>query len=271
MPTATASIPMLQMLRRRLAVLSAVAVLLAIGGCGTTRLSDSKRTATEQLLVSGAIERAVMRIDMQSMAGQSVYLDATCMDDVNDGKYLASALRHQLLASGCRLVEKREDAQVIVESRAGAIGTDRNQVVLGIPSTRVTVQGNETSVPELAIAKRSEQRGVVRISLCAYERETGRPLWQSGVENVASHSRDRWYFGAGPFQDGEIHDGPEFAGRPAKSLFAKDQPEEPAQTVAGIIDLSKPHIFAASPAGTGPMANRPVVADHRTVDLTPVR
>jgi len=235
------------MLHRRLVVLSAVAVLLAIGGCGTTRLSDSKRTATEQLLISGAIERAVMRIDMQSLAGQSVYLDAPCMDDVNDEKYLASALRHQLLASDCRLAEKREDAQVIVEARAGAIGTDRNQVVLGMPSTSVTVQGNETSVPELAIAKRSEQRGVVRLSLCAYERDTGRSLWQSGVENVASHSRDRWYFGAGPFQDGEIHNGPEFAGRPSKSLFAKNQPEEPPQAVAGVIDLSKPRYFFSLP------------------------
>ena len=32
------------------------------------------------------------------------------------------------------------------------------------------------------------------------------PPPQSGMENMASHVRDRWLFGAGPFQDGEIHD-----------------------------------------------------------------
>jgi hypothetical protein len=36
-------------------------LLAALTGCGTTRMSDSKRTATEQLLVSQAIDRAVMR------------------------------------------------------------------------------------------------------------------------------------------------------------------------------------------------------------------
>jgi len=253
--------------RRAAAALALVAVVLT--GCGTTRMSDSKRTATEQLLVSEAIERAVMRIDVRPLAGQRVFLDTAFLDDVADGKYLTSALRHQLLASGCMLAPDRDSAAVVVEARAGTIGTDRSSVIVGLPATSMTLNGHDTSTPELALAKRSEQRGVAKLSVYAYERETGRPVWQSGMEHVASHSRDRWYFGAGPFQDGEIHDQPAFAGRSLRKEGRGTAAEADA-VIAGGVDLTKPRVFAALPPGGGE-AGGTLTADQRPVDLPTVR
>jgi hypothetical protein len=230
----------------------AMMIILALSGCGTTRMSDSKRTATEQLLISEAIERAVMRIDVRPLAGQKVFLDTAFMDDAADGKYLASALRHQLLASGCLLAKDRDSAVVVVEARAGTVGTDRSSVVVGLPATSMTLNGHDTSTPELAVAKRSEQRGVAKLSVYAYERETGRPIWQSGLEQVASHSRDRWYFGAGPFQDGEIHEEPEFAGRVIRKGSTKNvMGPESGGALAGGVDLTKPKVFVSLPESAG--------------------
>lgn len=265
--------------RRRRGILRVAAAWLALlaatTGCGVTRTSDSKRTATEQLMVSSAIERAVARIDCSPLAGRRVFLDASFMDDVGDGKYLVSTLRHQLLASGCLLADKAETADVIVEARAGAIGTDRSDVVVGIPGTTVTVKGNEVTTPDVSIAKRSEQRGVAKISLHAYERESGRPVWQSGIENMASHVRDRWLFGAGPFQDGEIHDAPEFAGHRLKKTSWGWLPEpgfeQPVAPTAAI-DLTKPRVFPAAGApATDPARGTAAVADQRPTTLPAVR
>ena len=251
-------------------------ILLAmLVGCGTTRMSDSKRTATEQLLVSQAIDRAVMRVDVRPLAGRKVFLETAFMDDVEDGKYLESALRHQLMASGCLLAKDRDSSDVVVEARAGAVGTDRSSVLLGIPATSVTLKGNETSTPELVLAKRSEQRGVAKLSVYAYERESGQPVWQSGEEHVASHARDRWLFGAGPWQDGEIHDEPAFAGRAIHKRNAKSisdaVPQDPA-ALAGMVDLSKPKAFTSVPV-RGDATPRPptAIADKRMVDLPTVR
>lgn len=256
----------------RLAVLP---MLLMLAGCGTTRMSDSKRTATEQLLVSQAIDRAVMRVDVRPLAGRSVFLETAFMDDVQDGKYLESALRHQLMASGCLLAKDRDAADVVVEARAGAVGTDRSSVLLGIPATSVTVQGNSTSTPELVLAKRSEQRGVAKLSVYAYERETGQPIWQSGEEHVASHARDRWLFGAGPYQDGEIHDEPAFAGRAIHKRDAKaaaDAVSQDPAAFAGMVDLSKPKVFSTLPAGSDATPREPAaIADQRPVDLPTLR
>ncbi|RLS35014.1 MAG: hypothetical protein DWH79_02950 [Planctomycetota bacterium] len=251
-----------------------LALLLSVlVGCGTTRMSDSKRTATEQLLVSQAIDRAVMRIDVRPLAGRSVFLDTAFLDDVDDGKYLTSTLRQQLMASGCRLAKDRDTAEVVVEARAGAIGTDRSSVLLGIPATNFSVKGSETSTPELVLAKRSEQRGVAKLSVYAYERESGRPLWQSGDEQVASHARDRWLFGAGPYQDGEIHAEPEFAGRviPKRGEKAGAAPPEPA-ALAGMVDLTKAQVFASQPTPSDAAPpSTDSVAERRPVDLPTVR
>ncbi len=256
-------------------VLTAAAVMAT--GCGTTRWSDSKRTATEQMLISDAVERAVMLVDMRPLGGQSVFLDTTILDDAIDGKYMASALKHQLLASGCQLAPDKDHATVVVEARAGAIGTDRNDLLLGIPATSVSVMGTGTSIPEIAAYKRTDQRGVAKVNLFAYERATGKPVWQSGLAQVKSKTRDRWLVGTGPFQDGDINDRVEFAGErftlpwKQKQAVAEAKADKEAEALADRTDLRHEKVFATLPPAGSPAAEQPVVADERPIGLPPVR
>ncbi len=118
-------------LRRLLLCLVA---LVSLAGCGTTRWTDTKRTATEQLLVSDAIDRAVSRIDFRILAGKDVYLETAYLGETVDKEYLTSTLRQQMVSSGCILKEKREQAAFIVEVRAGTVGTDRHDLLYGMPS-----------------------------------------------------------------------------------------------------------------------------------------
>ena len=177
-------------------------------GCGTTRWSDTQRTATEQLLLSNAMDRAVDRLDFRALGGRTTYLDATALRATTDAGYLASSLRQQMLAQGCIVKDKREEADYVVEVRAGAIGTDRREVLFGIPATSVPqtmpVATVPAAIPELPLAKKTEQRAVAKIALFAYNRETGRPVWQSGTLPIESKTKDLWVLGAGPFQRGSI-------------------------------------------------------------------
>ncbi len=255
------------------AALACAALVAATVGCGTTRWSDSKRTATEQLLISDAVERTVMQLDMRPLAGHTVFLDTTILDDVSDGKYLASAIKHQLLASGCRLAASEDSAELVVEARAGAIGTDRNDLLLGVPATSVSFMGNGTEVPELALFKRTDQRGVAEVNLFAYERASGRAVWQSGMARIDSNTRDRWLLGTGPFQDGDIHDRVEFAGERLVLPWRREEAREraEAEALADRTDLRTAKVFASLAPSGSPAAERPVVADDRPVELPPVR
>jgi hypothetical protein len=175
------------------------------------------RTATEQLLISDAIDRAVQTMNLQALAGQTVFLDDTKLTDTVDKNYYISTLRQHLLATGCELRDKREEADFIVEARAGAIGTDRNDLLFGIPSMNMPsiplVQPVPAAIPEIPIAKRKDQRGVAKIAVFAYHRATGTPVWQSGIVRQESSANDVWIFGAGPFQRGTIYDETMFAGK----------------------------------------------------------
>ena len=144
-----------------------------------------------------------------------------------DKNYLISSLRQYLLASGCKLREKREDADFIVEARAGAVGTDRSDLLFGLPSMNVPqialVQPVAAVIPEIPIAKRKDQRGIAKIAVFAYHRQTGAPVWQSGLVHEESSANDVWILGAGPFQRGTIYSGTEFAGAAIRGEESKDK------------------------------------------------
>ena len=198
-----------------------VVSVIQLAGCGLTRSSDTARTATEQLLISDAIDRAVQSMNLQTLAGRPVFLDDSKLGTAVDKDYFISTLRQHLLASGCELHDKREEAEFIVEARAGAIGTDRNDLLFGLPATTVPqiplVQPVPAAIPEIPIAKRKDQRGIAKIAVFAYHRASGTPVWQSGIVRQESSANDVWILGAGPFQRGTIYEGTAFAGNAIKN------------------------------------------------------
>jgi hypothetical protein len=125
-----------------------------------------------------------------------------------------------MVSSGCVLKEKRDQAAFVVEVRAGTVGTDRHDLLYGIPAISlptfsapvVGAPALPSALPELALARRTDQQAVAKIAVFAYHRETGAPVWQSGADVVASKARDLWLFGAGPFQRGTLYDHTQFAG-----------------------------------------------------------
>lgn len=221
---------------------------LCIAGCGTTRWTDTSRTATEQLLISDAIDRSVSRIDFHVLAGQNVYLDTAFLNGVVDKEYLVSTLRQHMLSSGCTMKERKDDADFIVEARAGAVGTDRHDLLYGMPSFNLPwtpVTGTPAAIPEIALAKRTDQKGVAKVAVFAYHRKTGEPVWQSGVDTIASKAQSSWWMGMGPFQKGTIYDKAQFAGRDFRfPLFSRKEPEEPRTVrVTRETTFNDPHRF----------------------------
>ncbi len=196
-----------------LASIAACAVLAV--GCGSTRTSNTARTATEQLLISDAIDRTVQQIDFKVLEGEAVFFDERHLLEVVDKAYLISSFRQHLLASGCVLKDQREQATFVVEPRVGAIGTDNHDWLVGIPAINVPqvplAPTLPAAIPEIPFAKRRDQRGVAKLAVFAYRRETGEPVWQSGMAISESEANDIWVLGAGPFKRGTIYEEKTFA------------------------------------------------------------
>lgn len=211
-----------------------LAILVCLtAGCGTTRVTDTPRAATEQLLVSHAVDQAVAQLDFRLLAGHSVYFDPLYLDANPDRGYLISSLRQHLLACGCLLQDKREDADYVVEARAGALSTDRHGILVGVPAMNipVLVPGQPSQIPEIPFAKKTDQKGYAKIGIFAYQRKTGQPVFQSGIVQAVSTSKDVWLFGTGPFQKGSIHQEPQFAGQAIAFPFMGERSKETAPVV----------------------------------------
>ena len=228
--------------------LAVAACALAVG-CGTTKWSDTSRTATEQLLISDAVDRAVSEIDFSVLAGKDVFLDSKYITGTVDEKYIVGTLRQHMLASGCVVRDSIEDSAYVVEIRAGAVGTNRNDLLFGVPQTSLPTGGmfpvGPSSIPEIPLMKRTNQQGVCKIAVFAYDRLSGSPVWQSGTRQVASKAKDIWVFGTGPFQSGTIYDGRvKFAG---EKLQVPLQSEEKIAIGKKDLSVAKELLFAPPP------------------------
>jgi hypothetical protein len=183
---------------------------LALAGCGINK----SRMATEQLVVSEAVDRAVATIDFSPLSGKRVYFDTQFLDGVNMGpngnvKYVVSSLRQQMMAFDVRLQEKPETAEFIVEGRVGVLANDGYEVTYGIPGNAAAASATvllptpvpvpAPGMPELSIGRRNHQAGTAKVGLFAYDRVTREPVWQAGVKRGASDVRDTWFMGLGPY------------------------------------------------------------------------
>jgi hypothetical protein len=222
-------------------------LIFAFAGCGTT----TKRVATEQLLLSDAVDKAVSQIDFSHLKDQTVFLDTKFIESVStgsmiDSSYVTSSLRQQLTAAGALVQESIENVELVVEPRIGALGTDGHDVTYGVPqsgaisSAAAVFSSNAVPlIPEISFGHSDAQSGIAKIIVFAYQRETREPIWQSGIAKAESDSHNTWVLGAGPFQKGSIYDGYRFAGKKLSDRYQHDETPLAGSEVA----YSRPYLF----------------------------
>ena len=181
--------------------------------------------ATEQLVLSDAVDNSVASIDFRPLAGKKVYLDTSYLRMIKgvafvNADYVISALRQQIVAAGCLIQDAAADANVIVEARVGVLGSDDHLMTFGVPETQTIVAASSIipgaprvpSIPEIAVARRETRQAAAKVIAFAYDRETREPLWQSGVNRAVASANDTWILGMGPFQTGSVRKRTKLAG-----------------------------------------------------------
>ena len=231
-------------------------------GCGTTR----DKQATEQLLLSDAVDRAVAAVDFTPLTGKTVYLDTTYLRQIKantfvNADYIVSSLRQQMVLAGCLLQDNADAAEIVAEARVGVLGSDAHDVNYGVPGNQnltaaaSLVNGGVPlpSLPEVSLARKTEDTAAAKLAIFAYDRATRDPVWQSGLSVARSTAEARWIMGAGPFRNGMIYAGTHFAGenfdpdRPAESF---DETLTPADLAYRLPAVLRPEPEVELPPGT---------------------
>jgi hypothetical protein len=163
-------------------------LLLSLADCTTANETNPPRSATEQLLISTAADRAAEKLALTIPPKTPVFIDGATFEGT-DSKYAMGAIRASMLKQGVYFVDDRKKAKTIIEVRAGALSTDKKSFLVGIPSFNIPVPFASTGVgfPEIALYKSDEQKGVAKFAFIGYDNKTGKPVQIEDPQYGFSH------------------------------------------------------------------------------------
>ena len=162
--------------------------------------SDTARTGIEQLLISNAVDQSLSKVDFRPVSGAKVFLKTDLLDCV-DKNYVMLTMRSKLLASHCTLVDKADDAEIVIEIASGGVGTDRTDLVVGTPEIPLGIMG---SVPKVNFYERKKAMGTAKLAIIATDAKSKQPVINSGFSLARSDLQHWSVMGSGPVLSGSV-------------------------------------------------------------------
>ncbi len=158
------------------------ALILSLAACSSAKESNPQRTATEQLMISTAADRAAERLTLDIPQGSKLFVDATNFEGT-DGKYAIAAIRDRLLRLGGQLAKDRDSADLVVEIRSGALSMDDEQTLLGIPKFDVPIPlAGGFTFPEIALFKKRQRTGIAKFGATGFGAKEGEYVGSTGPQ-----------------------------------------------------------------------------------------
>lgn len=170
----------------------AYTLVVGVSGCAnfSAKVTGSARSGSEQLLTTGAADRAIACIDFRPLGQPRAFLDASRVTGP-DAAWIAFALRRSMARQGLIVVDDRRDAQVVVEAALAASGTDEVDCRLLTPSGSSGgllsllgaggASGGASTSSTYAIGRKVRQDAVVKLALVAFDEPSRRLVWESGT------------------------------------------------------------------------------------------
>ena len=183
-------------------------------GCSVSRKTETKRSATEQLMLSAAADRATAKLDFSSFADKKTHLDFSRLECV-DEEYVMEAIRERMIESGALLVASEKEADVTLTARSGGLGTDSSEFMIGIPSIPIIIPAaGSFQLPELAIFKLATQTATAKIRMFGLDSKVRRHISSHSAYGKAYYKN--WVIFFIPFSTSDI---------PEKSFWMQRQME----------------------------------------------
>lgn len=157
-----------------------VGICIVLAGCTQTGLTNPKRSATEQLLISTAADRALAQVDFSIVRGKKVYVDSSHYNS-EDEDYVIGTIRDFISTNGGLLAAKVEAADLVIEPRSGGLSIDASSSLIGMPASAAPLPlAGSVQLPEVALYKSEKQFSIAKIALLAYERDSRKHVASTG-------------------------------------------------------------------------------------------
>ena len=137
----------------------AVLIVIHLAGCSTRTVSNTPRTAIEQMLLSTAVDAALKKFELPRVKGKKVYIDLTNLTG-EGAEYMKVAVRARFAEIGATLTGTPDQAEFTAEVASGCLGTEFKSFIVGIPS--IPIPGSPAPLPEAYLFRKVEQTGIMK-------------------------------------------------------------------------------------------------------------
>ncbi len=177
---------------------------LVLGGCATITSQIHGRTATEQYLVTEAIQRAVNSVRWKTLQGRKIKMDLVGVQS-DDFPFIKTTIEREISRHHCLLVEDATRADVEMTVLIRSVGTDIWVSNFGIPLLVTEYQGVPSSAGGLSIFSYNRQEGYCRMEFMGRDPVSKELLWQIPVVHGDSYFKTTTVLGIfGPYKSSDI-------------------------------------------------------------------
>lgn len=169
--------------------LKLIFLLIFLSSCAATRVTTTEHTAVEQALLTYTSRKAFSSVDFSELKNRKVFIQEIVMPsrfpksnfsnnsqwhEINPD-FLKALLEKNLLRAGARLMEKKQDADLILRLVCDIAAIDDSEFVMGIPSVPVPLPtgGSSLQTPEISLFSSKRQVGKIRFSIYGRDRVSG--------------------------------------------------------------------------------------------------
>lgn len=161
-----------------------------VTGCAIEQeVSRTPRTAVEQILLTQAVDQALVNLSVRLPEGVTVDVEVTGLGGdrsrlgmtntdrgtinrpSDDILYIRDAVAAELGRQGYRVSARGAESTYLVRVMAESFGTMQGNTFVGMPPVQSVLI--PFSLPELTLYKRLSQSGYVRLHLDVYDNQTG--------------------------------------------------------------------------------------------------
>ena len=156
-------------------IAGAVAIVLLLAGCTTTRNTSPAQSAKAELSIATAADRAAEALAAQVPPHLAGWFDSSGLsvrDDRNDA-YALATIEDALLRHGVRLVATRAEADAVILPRAGMLSTYEKGVLFGIPSLPVPLAPGLVT-PSFSLWSQNLAKGSAKFAASVYDAKSGK-------------------------------------------------------------------------------------------------
>lgn len=162
---------------KRIVIIVSLVCLLGVG-CSFSRRTQLPRSASQQILATQAVVRALDQFKFPDIKGKKVLVHVGAPGDAVDTEFLRTAVQIEVFEEDARVVVAPEKADLVLAVLVGSMGLNIRGRFLGIEGT---AGGGfiPFTIPELALYKRTRTSGFAQAEFALADLESGKIIEHS--------------------------------------------------------------------------------------------